>query len=271
MPLHRLRVAEPETACKCCGAVSRLCGLVDFSVGGADRLAGRKLDPYAGVPVYYHCCIRCRFVFTRCFDDWRREDFAAHLYNADYARQDPDYAGRRALANAELIARQFPELAHARLLDFGAGLGLLERELRARGFTGITSFDPYAHAEDAAGMAAAPPAGTSRVVLAFEVFEHDPDPHALVQTLLRLLDADGTILFTTVLVTDAVLEAGIDRWWYCMPRNGHLSLFSARALAMLAGRHGLRVRSLSESLHLMYRHAPPAWADRYPAAGGGTA
>ncbi|WLE62281.1 class I SAM-dependent methyltransferase [Burkholderia plantarii] len=271
MPLQRLRVAEPETACKCCGAVSRLCGVVDFSVGGADRLAGRKIDPYAGVPVYYHCCIRCRFVFTRCFDDWRREDFAAHIYNADYARQDPDYAGRRALGNAELIARQFPELAHAPLLDFGAGLGLLERELRARGFTGVTSFDPYADAQDAAGTAAAPPAGASRVVLAFEVFEHHPDPHALLQTLLQLLAADGAILFTTLLVTDAVLEAGIDAWWYCMPRNGHLSLFSARALAMLAGRHGLQLRSLDEGLHLLFRHAPPAWAARYQTRDGGTA
>lgn len=258
MPLQRLRVAEPDTTCKCCGGPSRLCGVVDFSVGGADRIAGRKLDPYAGVPIYYHGCERCRFTFTRAFDDWSPADFAEHVYNDDYPRQDPDFRGDRARANAELIASRFPEMAGQASLDFGSGLGQLERELAARGFGQVTSYDPYAGGTQAASAPA-----SSRNVLAFEVFEHHPEPHALIETLLSYLDGDGAILLSTLLVPEGPIDGGIGMWWYCMPRNGHISLYSGTALGTLAALHGLKAVSFDEGLHLLYRGAPPIWAARF--------
>ncbi len=266
MPIAPMCVAAAETACKCCGGASRLCGVLDFSVGGADRFAGRKVDPYVGLPVYYHRCERCGFVFTRAFDAWTPDDFAAHIYNDDYPRQDPDCTGARARDNAAMIARHFPSMAGQPTLDFGSGFGQLEHELAARGFGAIASWDPY-H-----GTSRAQPAdGAYRNILAFEVFEHHPDPHALVATLLRYLDDDGAILVSTLLVSDAQVEAGIADWWYCLPRNGHISLFSDTALRTLADAHGLRMVSFNDGLHLFHRNAVPRWAAQYVASASASA
>jgi SAM-dependent methyltransferase len=260
MSLDRMQVALPLTACKCCGGDSRLCGVVDFSRCGADHLGGRKVDPYVGVPVYFHRCDACGFVFTRALDAWTHADYAAHIYNDDYGRHDPDYLGKRPFENAELIAKSFPELAQANVLDFGSGLGQLERELKARGFSQVDSYDPYAaHAEATrAGLAAA-----YRTVVAFEVFEHHPQPRELIAELAGFLDDDGAILFSTMLADDAVMAEGIDRWWYCAPRNGHISFYASRALARLGAPHGLVAGSFNENFHFFYKRALPAWAARF--------
>ncbi|MGH8778848.1 class I SAM-dependent methyltransferase [Paraburkholderia sp.] len=258
MSLNQMQIAPSITPCKCCFGVSRLCGVVDFSRCGADHAAGRKVDPYVGVPIYFHRCEYCGFVFTRALDAWTSADFAAHIYNDDYERHDPDYKGDRPHANATMIADSFTEMAQHNILDFGSGLGLLEHDLKARGFPQVQSYDPYAAHSNPAVLS-----DRYRTIVAFEVFEHHPQPHALMKDLLGFLDDDGAILFSTLLATDAVMAEGIDRWWYCAPRNGHISFYSARALVALATQHGLTAGSFDEGVHFFYRKTVPAWAARY--------
>ncbi|QCP54439.1 class I SAM-dependent methyltransferase [Trinickia violacea] len=258
MSLKPMCVAPEDSACKCCGSTSRLCGVVDFSRCGADHAAGKKVEPYSGVPIYYYRCEQCGFVFTRAFDNWEPEDFARHIYNKDYERHDPDYKGKRPSSNAEMIANSFPEMAQGRMLDFGSGLGLLECELRARGFLEVESYDPYATHTNTSVLSE-----KYKTVVAFEVFEHHPEPHALMDMMVRFLEEDGAIFFSTLLVTERVLEAGIDKWWYCAPRNGHISFFTSGALATIAHRHGLKAGSFNEGVHFFYRDALPGWATRY--------
>jgi 2-polyprenyl-3-methyl-5-hydroxy-6-metoxy-1,4-benzoquinol methylase len=253
-----MRVSPAESTCKCCGQISRLCGVVDFSRCGADHAAGKKIEPYSGIPIYYYRCEQCGFTFTRAFDNWTSEDFAEHIYNSDYERHDPDYKGARPISNAELIASNFPEMAQGNMLDFGSGLGLLERELRARGFSQVASYDPYAASKSASVLSE-----KYQTVVAFEVFEHHPDPHALMDMMVRFLHEDGAILFSTLFVPDGVIETGIDRWWYCAPRNGHISFFTSRSIATIAARHGLKAGSFNEGTHFIYRHALPSWAARF--------
>jgi SAM-dependent methyltransferase len=253
--LNDLAVSPPVTRCKCCDGVARLCGVVDFSRSCLDQ-SGPRVLPYSGVPVYYHRCEQCGFIGTVAFDAWSDADFAAHIYNDDYARVDPDYLGARAAQNAEILAGNFPELAGTAILDYGAGLGHLQRELAAKGFPHVDSFDPIA------GSGSRP---TRRydLVVAFEVFEHHPQPRALIDELVGYLSDDGALLFSTTLATDAALEAGLERWWYCAPRNGHISFFTPRALARLGARHQLIPASFSDGIHFFYRGEPPAWALRF--------
>jgi hypothetical protein len=275
-----MQVSPQETRCKCCDSISRLCGVVDFSCCGADYFAGRKVDPYAGVPIYYYCCDSCGFIFTRAMDDWTSQEFADFIYNDDYVRHDPDYLSKRPLENAQLIANNFPEMAQTSMLDFGSGLGLLEKELKSRGFVHVDSFDPYVEA-----------AATRddllrhyQTIVAFEVFEHHPQPHMLMEDLVKFLDDEGAILFSTLLVSKETLAegsfpplpflprqrsaseetraGGIATWWYCTPRNGHISFFTPRALAVLAQRHGLVAGSFSAGLHFFYRGQMPSWIKR---------
>lgn len=259
MSLANMQVVPQQTLCKCCGQSSRLCGVVDFSRCGADQHAGKKVDPYVGVPIYYYRCDECHFVFTQAMDAWTNQDFATCIYNDDYDRHDPDYLGKRPRDNAEIIAGNFPEMAQANLLDFGSGLGLLEKELRARGFTQIDSYDPYTSGETGrTGLAA-----KYRTVVAFEVFEHHPQPRGLMADLAALLDDDGAIFFSTLLVSDEIASEGIDKWWYCAPRNGHISFFTPQSLSRIGAEHGLKLGSFNEGFHFFFRQQPPAWAVKF--------
>jgi SAM-dependent methyltransferase len=248
-------VVPINSKCKCCGNRSAICGVVDFSRGGADVGAGKKIDPYSGTPVYYYRCEQCGFVFTRFFDMWTSEDFSERIYNADYMRHDPDYTFARPNAYAQLIAETFPGLSAKKLLDFGSGLEILEQQLIVRGFTSVRSYDPYSDNSNSNALA-----DRYGAVLAFEVFEHHPDPHQLIESLAELLDDDGSILFSTVFVPDNILDQGIDRWWYCMPRNGHLSFYTPASISLLASRNGMNAASFSNDLHIIYKSAMPEWA-----------
>ena len=105
---------------------------------------------------------------TPMFDSWTHDDFAQHVYNADYPRHDPEYLEIRPQQHADLICTSFPEMREGRVLDFGSGLGLLERKLASRGFADVTSYDPFSHP--------VPPEGSFDTILSFEVFEHHQAP-----------------------------------------------------------------------------------------------
>ena len=257
--LEKTTVASSQAVCKCCGGASRLCGVVDFSRSCEDRTTGISVEPHAGVPISYFCCDDCGFVFTPAMDAWTRQDFSTHIYNDDYVRHDPDYLGKRPVTSAKLISGSFPEMAWGNVLDFGSGLGLLEKELKSRGFAQVDSYDPYA---SEAGVRRAL-AEKYQTVVCFEVFEHHPQPHELMAELKKFLADDGAILFSTMLVTDQVMAEGIENWWYCAPRNGHISLFTSRALVALGRQHGFKVGAFSDNLHVFYKDAVPAWAVKF--------
>jgi hypothetical protein len=69
-----MRTCSPATPYKCCDGLAHLCGVVDFSRCGADVIAGTKVDPYVGVPIYYYRCEHCGFVFTKDLDMCSHQD-----------------------------------------------------------------------------------------------------------------------------------------------------------------------------------------------------
>jgi SAM-dependent methyltransferase len=257
----------PRCACKCCGANAELTGVVDFARCGYDVLQHviatrqpvnptsivlRKSEPYAGWPVYYYRCGTCFFTFTRAFDDWTPDDFARHVYNDDYVRHDPDYAEARPQQYADLLTERFGAWKESlAILDYGSGSGLLERKLRARGFAQVQSEDPFTQARRIDSQ--------FDLILCVEVFEHVLDPVGLLRDLKKLLRPGGAILLSTLCCTQEVIDNGIANWWYCVPRNGHISFYSPESLALLAEREQLRYGRLNESVHLMYHEQVPDW------------
>ncbi|MDB4931780.1 MAG: hypothetical protein JWM10_4264, partial [Myxococcaceae bacterium] len=206
----------------------------------------------------YHRCGACGFLFTTFCDGFSPDDFAREIYNDDYARVDPLYRSFRPEANArllrEVIADACAFAARPRLLDYGAGSGALARGLGDR--AEVRSYDPFS-----AGLAA-PPAGRFELVFAAEVVEHVVDPLATFAAMRELLAPGGLMLFSTMVQPADIAEVRA-AWWYVSPRNGHVSIYTHRALALACAAAGLRYAALSAEWHLAeHRDAPCAALDR---------
>lgn len=241
-------VSAAASPCKICGDPAALYGVVDFhKTCEEDRGIRFALS---GVPIYYRRCASCKFLFTDAFDDWSTEQFKIYIYNDEYSKVDPDYQRIRPHGNAEAVARLWgPFKAETRVLDYGGGNDTFCAMLRDAGFPVAVTYDPMVpeYAER--------PAGTFDLVTSFETFEHLPDPAAGIASILESAADAGLILFSTMLQPADFDQLGLN-WWYVGPRNGHISIFSRQALTAAWGRHGFKIVSLSDNLHLAFRRLP---------------
>lgn len=244
-------VAPPLAPCKCCGATAPLYGVVDFNKNC--NVQAPRILPVSGIPIYYHRCPNCQFIFTIAFDDFTPEDFAARIYNEQYLLVDPDYKEARAMSNAAFLAQTFAASKDLRILDYGGGMGLLAEEMRRAGFTNVDTYDPFV-AEHAAL-----PSKKYECILSFEVMEHSPTPQRTMDEMNSLLDTPGVIIFTTMTQPATINQQGLN-WWYAGPRNGHVSLYSAKSLSLLTQKYRFYFGSPHDGLHLLWREMPPAAA-----------
>jgi 2-polyprenyl-6-hydroxyphenyl methylase/3-demethylubiquinone-9 3-methyltransferase len=241
-------VSTATSACKICGGVAALFGVVDFHKS-CDEERGVRF-PLSGVPIYYRRCAECKFLFTDAFDDWSVEQFKTHIYNDDYKLVDPDYRSVRPRANADVVAQLWGAIkTETRVLDYGGGNDEFCTALRDAGFPVAATFDPMVPEH------AARPAGKFDLVTSFETFEHLPDPAAGIASILEFAAEPGMIFFTTLLQPQDFEQQRLN-WWYVGPRNGHVSLFSKDALTKAWNRHGYRVASLSDNTHIAFRTLP---------------
>ncbi len=243
---HRRLVADEEK-CKCCGEPSKVFGVIDFSKSCEDRR--QKPLPLTGIPVYYHRCTSCGFIFTVHFDDFTPDDFAREIYNDDYIKVDPDYVELRPKNLADLILKLFGKFKdQLSILDYGAGSGRMAEILNAEGFA-VRNFDPFSAEDDRL------PSDSFNLVTSFEVLEHTPTPPLTCETMRRLVKEDGMILFST-LVQPPTIETERLGWWYIGPRNGHISIYSKRSLELLWSKLGFRFGSFNDDLHAAFRQVP---------------
>ncbi|MDP9172959.1 MAG: class I SAM-dependent methyltransferase [Planctomycetota bacterium] len=237
-------VVSPSVPCKCCHGEARIFGVVDFNQTCAQRTP-RALDA-CGVPVYYHRCLSCGFLFTTAFDNFATEDFAKFIYNEDYKLVDPEYAEARPRRIAFLVSKMFELSRHLRVLDYGGGNGAAARFLRDYGFTNISIYDPFVPEFSVR------PQGQFDLILSFEVVEHSPHPCKIFTEMDSLLAPTGMILFSTLLQPPEIDREGVN-WWYVGPRNGHVSIYTNQALAKLSSQLKFKLKSFSEDLHLLFR------------------
>jgi SAM-dependent methyltransferase len=238
-----------NTVCPVCSANCTLLDPVDFNKSCNSHPLG-----LSGVPVTYAICQGCGFCFAPEICAWSLKEFEEKIYNDDYVAVDPGYIEGRPKANATMLRAGFGNLHPAlRHLDYGGGNGTLSRLLREIDWPS-TSYDPFVDRDLRIETL-----GKFDLITAFEVFEHVPDVWALMANLKKLMSPDSVLLFST-LTSDGHIQAGQQlTWWYASPRNGHISLFSTRSLALLAQSHGLHFGSFSEGFHAFYQDMP-SWA-----------
>jgi SAM-dependent methyltransferase len=240
--------------CPICSATCALWDVVDFNKSCEDH-KGKSLAR-SGVPIYYALCEGCGFCFTPEIYTWPLEKFKSAIYNDDYVLVDPEYLDVRPRTMFEVLrSTYFPALPPSvRHLDYGGGNGRLAQLLRQSGWQS-TSYDPVADEHvDPQQL------GKFDLITAFEVFEHVPDTSKLMSDLSSLLSDDSLILFTTFLSDGNIDPNRRLDWWYASPRNGHISLFSKKSLAVLAQRYGFLFGSFNSSWHVFLKKVPP-WAE----------
>jgi SAM-dependent methyltransferase len=244
-------ICTTETPCKCCGAQAFLYGLVDFHKNC--EIYRRNALAISGVPIYYHRCPACDFIFTTALDHFTTDDFLEYVYNEEYPLVDPDYRDIRPRANATLVDRLFAAARPSRVLDYGGGNGVLADSLRAAGFPHVETFDPFVESYSAR------PDGLFDCVVCFEVLEHSTVPAQTLADMIDFLSESGVILLSTLLQPGDIDRHGLN-WWYASPRNAHVSLYSRKSLARLVEPLGFKLNSLDQSYHILYRENPVAAA-----------
>ena len=242
-------ISAESVPCKICGGEAAPYGVVDFHKS-CEEARGVRFA-LAAVPIYYRRCATCKFLFTDAFDDWTTEQFKSHIYNDEYKKVDPDYQTVRPRANADVVARLWGQVkSEIRVLDYGGGNDAFCAVLRESGFPVAVTYDPmvpdYARRPD----------GKFELVTCFETLEHLPDPAAGIVSILESAADPGLILFTTCVQPAEFDQQGLN-WWYVGPRNGHVSIFSRQALNTAWDRHGYKIVSLTDNIHLAFRTLPP--------------
>ena len=253
-PLASVDPSLASLTCKvCCGAADFF-DVTDFWKGSAFFRFGPS-----GIAVQHYRCRGCGFMWAPLFDDWTQEDFQRHIYNDDYGLVDGEYAGPRPKRTAEHMARWLEGFENARILDYGSGTGLFTQHMQEAGFKQVSGFDPFSQPTR--------PSGRFDIITCFEVIEHSPTPVETMRDIASFLAEDGCIILGESLQPPdiAKLRCG---WWYCMPRNGHISFYTDRSMVVLAaqsgllfhpgnGRHGFSRASGGKFAELARRISPP--------------
>jgi SAM-dependent methyltransferase len=239
---------RPQLACKICSGPTNVFDVLDF--GRVCAKIPYLQQPY-GIPVYYRRCIRCSFIFTDFFDDFRAEFWTQFVYNKEYYDLvDPEYLDRRPRMNSRLISALVRNAKKDWIgLDYGAGNATLARLLDSEGLI-FDSYDPF-------GTTCMQPrwARKYNFCSAFEVAEHTPDPKRFIADIVQLCSPDKLLVILGTNVHDGPgprLE-NLGQWSYAAPRNGHISLYSVRALHELAEGQGLACNSMTKNLHFFSR------------------
>lgn len=243
---------RPVSNCKICNG-----GAYNFDVVDFNKFCDQT-DFYqfglSGEPIYYLRCENCGFIFTRHFDHWSPAQFSRRIYNEDYLRVDGEYAYGRPTRQAERFAREFPEATGLAVLDYGSGTGVFADELKKRGFTRVSSYDPFSSPNR--------PTGRFDLITSIEVVEHTPDPFTTLRDILSFANDNAAILFTTLIQPNDIEEIR-GTHWYLAPRNGHVSFYSQASLCEIAKE--LKLKYVADPrFHIMAVGTPPISITKLP-------
>ncbi len=191
--------------------------------------------------VEYFRCSNCGFVQTET-PYWLEEAYSAVIASSDVGL----VYGNGMFSNvaSKLIFKFFDH--HAKFIDYGGGYGLFVRLMRDAGFD-FYWLDKFCENIFAKGFEAVESGNHQfEMLTAFEVFEHLIDPIVDIQEILKY---SKNILFSTELLPETGYHP--DEWWYYSPTEGqHISLYTLKALAIIADRFNLNLYSNGVSLHL---------------------
>lgn len=243
--------SHSTSRCKICDATGRFFVSVDASQHCNLQL--QSAFPPSGIAVPYFKCETCGFLFSNHIDDYSNQKLFELVYNEDYIKFDPLYPKIRPEINARfvgcIVAEAWQKDRAIQVLDYGAGSGLLSQILSPN--VAVDNFDVMNPAFDQL------PDRTYDFIFCAEVVEHIPFPANFAGDWADLLNDGGVVVFSTKIQPDDI-EAQKGDWWYLGPRNGHVSLYSEKSLALLLGQVGLVYESLTEDWHIAVKGNVPA-------------
>jgi SAM-dependent methyltransferase len=232
--------------CKICNTASAQFDHCDINQGGPpDALARAAL----GQSIHFYRCPACGLMFTPQLDHWQPEQYRTHIYNDSYIEVDPDYTLARPMAQASMLKNMLQFLPpDFSLLDYGAGSGILAQQLNKMGIH-ARSEDPYS----LESLQTQPTASQLfNVVCAFEVLEHSSDPLKTLAHMRERLKPGACMIVSTLLQPEDIITLGC-KWWYCAPRNGHITIFSKASLSLAFQHTGAKQWvSQTPGLHVAY-------------------
>lgn len=190
--------------------------------------------------VDYFQCQNCGFVQTE------EPYWLADAYSNPIAGSDVGLVFRNIIFSkitSNIILSIFNH--NGKFVDYGGGYGLFVRLMRDEGFD-FYWYDKYCHNIFAKGLEAEENIDYE-LVTGFEVFEHFVNPLAEIQNIIRF---SNNILFSTELLPENNPKP--DEWWYYSLLEGqHVSLYTPKALSILAEELGLNFYSNGLNLHLL--------------------
>ena len=213
----------------------------------------RITDSRYGTTLSLRRCRACGFVFADAgVDDlvalYRQLADPAYLESGDTRALQMDWL-------LSHILERHPSLR--RVLDVGAGIGLLVEAARRRGLNAVGLEPSHALAAHAAAAGIPVVEGvlphpelssrTFDLVTLVDVIEHVSDPVALLQRCAAQVAAGGILVVVTPDVRSVPARLMGRRWWHY--RLAHIGYFSRRSLAVAAAGAGL---SLEETFSVRW-------------------
>ncbi|MCC9599485.1 class I SAM-dependent methyltransferase [Stieleria sp. JC731] len=200
--------------------------------------------------IEYFRCGECGFVQTET-PYWLDEAYSDAIVSTDIGLISRNE--RFSTATDRLLRHVLPDVKTC--VDYGGGYGMLTRMMRDRGHD-FRHHDPFCQNLFAQGFQVEEPSTKFDFLTAFEVFEHFSDPHRELAILDRL--ASDWLISTEPLPEPTPQP---NQWWYYVLDGGqHISLWSKRALKVIAERYDRKLVSY-KGLHLLTQsEVRPAWA-----------
>ncbi|MDW6002166.1 class I SAM-dependent methyltransferase [Vibrio mangrovi] len=193
--------------------------------------------------VNYYKCEHCGIIKTET-PHWLDEAYSDAIAGSDIGLLERNnYNSKMVLTILSLLNR-----IHDRVVDTAGGYGILTRLLRDRGIHCYSS-DKYC-----TNMFASDFCGDDtqdvKVLLAFEVMEHLPDPLAFLNETLFKYDPE-LLIFSTQTFTETPPE----NWWYYSFHTGqHIIFYQPKSLAVLADKLGFNYYMINDSYHIFSKN-----------------
>ncbi|NER01165.1 MAG: methyltransferase domain-containing protein, partial [Okeania sp. SIO3C4] len=217
----------PNVHCKVCGSISH-------KFDNAKVLNKYNVD--------YFQCSNCGFVQTE------NPHWLGEAYRSAIASSDVGLVSRNqifSLITENLILNFFN--ADGKFLDYGCGYGLFVRMMRDLGLD-FYGYDKYCQNIFYQGWEGdIDREDKYEIITAFEVFEHFINPLAEIE---KILQKTRNILFSTQLLPPNNPRPN-DWWYYALEEGQHISIFTKKALSVIAQKFKLNLCSDGESLHLL--------------------
>ena len=192
--------------------------------------------------ISYYQCSNCGFVQTEA-PYWLDE-----VYQEAIDQSDVGLVGRN-LAQCQMTCSLINIFfsGNGKFVDYGGGYGLFVRLMRDKGFD-FYRYDKYCDNLFATGLDALPGSTPDfTLITAFELFEHIADPISEVDKMLQF---SRSIFFSTTLLPRHAPQPGA--WWYYGLEHGqHVSIYTQRALQLLAEKFDLNLYTNGKSIHLL--------------------